>query len=134
MRNRVFVFIALCPLGGCVTTMERSTTPVSANMRSAIVEAVRNTWRDPYSIRDAEISQAIQPQGYTGARRAVCIRVNARNGFGGYTGRQISCFAFDGTNIVGTTSGLPVNMATSDENNLLNWRPFLEVERIGRRS
>ncbi|MCA0405308.1 MAG: hypothetical protein LCH39_04060 [Proteobacteria bacterium] len=129
-RIKLLSLAGLLALGGCVSTqIERSAMPVTGIIRTAIVSHVRDTWKDPYSIRDAEISRAFQPQGYTGARHAVCIRANAKNSFGGYTGRQISCFAFENGVLVGGMSGAPVTAATGQENAVLGWQPFPELMR-----
>ncbi|MBB3147737.1 hypothetical protein FHS21_004169 [Phyllobacterium trifolii] len=54
--------------------------------RSQIVAAIRDTFPDPYSIRDAELSQmlAFDQGGF------VCLYANSKNRFGGYSGRQYS--------------------------------------------
>lgn len=134
MIFRTLSFAGLIALGGCVSTqIERSAMPVTSNIRAQIVSQVRDTWKDPYSIRDAEISRAWQPQGYTGGRYAVCIRANAKNSFGGYTGRQISCFGFENGVMIGGQSGAPISMATEQDNSILAWQPFPELAHLAQR-
>ena len=133
MKVRFFLLLGVVALGGCVSTqIERSAMPVTSSVRATIVNHVRDTWKDPYSIRDAEISKAFEPQGYKGARYAVCIRANSKNSYGGYTGRQISCFLFEKGMLLERMGGLPVSMATEQENSLLGWQSFPELGRLAR--
>lgn len=62
-------------------------------------------WKDPYSIRDARISQ---PYTCTGGlahigdipNACVCVEANARNSLGGYTGLTRNEVLFNGNRIV----------------------------------
>lgn len=83
--------LACALLSSCVTAEQAaqiysSQTPASPTIRAAIVEYVRNTFFDPYSIRDAEISHQVK-LGSTGFE-AVCFKANAKNRMGGYIGRK----------------------------------------------
>lgn len=82
----ILFFTALLPLAGCMTAAEQldSQKPTTAIVRKNIAEAARNELKDPYSIRDAEISWIMGGTQHT----YVCVRANTRNGFGGYIGRN----------------------------------------------
>ena len=80
--------IASIALAGCQTneaTTAAAPTPPDAR---AIILATKSTlWRDPDSIKNASISA---PRRSTGILPMwhVCVRANAKNGFGGYTGEK----------------------------------------------
>jgi hypothetical protein len=73
-------------LTGCMTGPEQlaSQRPVTPAVRQAIAEAARTALRDPYSVRDAEISWIMGREPHT----YVCVKANSKNGFGGYVGRN----------------------------------------------
>lgn len=71
--------------------------PTPADYRKATAGALRATLKDPGSVRSPQIS----PPGPTllGAARGgptatVCVRMNAKNSFGGYTGIQDTAVVF----------------------------------------
>lgn len=60
-------------------------------------------WKDPGSIQSAQISQVHACSGgivNPGANVCVCVDVNAKNGFGGYTGIRRSRVLFEGTKLL----------------------------------
>lgn len=83
-------------LGGCgnyqnlpppaVATM----TDLPTDYRQQIVKQVRTTFFDPYSIRDAEISEPFPNKSVI----AVCIKMNAKNRMGGYIGIKPTAYYF----------------------------------------
>jgi hypothetical protein len=90
MKTKLLMFAAALALSGCVTQEQfdkvmATQRPPSAAERAAIVSAARDYFVDPYSIRDAEISSVVRlnDQGL----EAVCVKANAKNRMGGYTGR-----------------------------------------------
>jgi hypothetical protein len=94
-------------LAGCSTT---STPPADSNAgapptnyRAAAAAKAKQSFIDPYSVRDATISQPLYASaifdGVTPFPRKgwiVCIRANAKNRLGGYTGQQYTLIAFKG--------------------------------------
>lgn len=69
--------------------------PAPENYRQIVRDYVRQTFKDPYSIRDAEIATPITngpvlvpPMGPVAMVWVVCVRANAKNAFGAYTGLQ----------------------------------------------
>lgn len=91
-----------------------------------MVENLRQSLKDPYSVRSAEISQ---PKiGFAGLLRGgnvpvVCAKFNARNSFGAYTGVEEHVFVFKGGKIFDSYSGM--NAACGDA----AYAPFPELER-----
>jgi hypothetical protein len=96
---------------GCATTPPQASEPPPANYREIIARHVRESFLDPYSIRDASIappkpgqlsrSDAIAvEQGYI-----VCFRANAKNRVGGYTGMKTTAFLVRGGAVVTSHTG-----------------------------
>lgn len=93
---------AALAIGACTGTTDTTTGslsgdagPLPTNYRQIVRDYVRQTFKDPYSIRDAEIAQPITngpvlvpPLGPMTMVWVVCVRANAKNAFGAYTGLQ----------------------------------------------
>jgi hypothetical protein len=100
--KRLSLLATLCLLTGCATAPTSETIgPKPANYREAVRAHAKAAFFDPYSIRDAAISQpipvsavfdGITPIPHSGWM--VCLRANGKNRFGAYTGLQISGFLF----------------------------------------
>lgn len=101
--------MALIGLAGCASTgptaSEIGVKP--ANWQEATRQAARSTYLDPYSVRDAEISapvpasmvfDGVTPIPHSGWM--VCVRANAKNRMGAYTGQRVTAFLFQGGRIV----------------------------------
>ncbi|NIH77388.1 hypothetical protein FHV99_004640 [Ochrobactrum sp. P20RRXII] len=92
---RYILPLALLALTGCQTAgnvndnMLAGQKPATAADRRSIAEHARVHMKDPYSIRDAEISYTM-PNGKRNGQdvRFVCFRANAKNSYGAYTGIQ----------------------------------------------
>jgi hypothetical protein len=97
--KRLTIVAAALALAGC-TTVEQidkqiaTQQPPSAELRQKIIAAARVSLRDPYSVRDASISSFV-PAPNRPKNGFVCVRYNAKNGFGGYTGLSAV-----GTNVI----------------------------------
>jgi hypothetical protein len=104
-------------LTGCMTGPEQlaSQKPVTPAVRQAIAQAARTTLRDPYSVRDAEISWIMgrEPNTY------VCVKANTKNGVGGYVGRT--------GYVVALNNGKPINVI---ENSAWCSEPAIKYERF----
>ena len=105
--------------------------PPAAWQKDAIVGYVRGAFRDPYSIRDAEISSsAVQADGASPARTIVCVQLNARNGFGGYVGRRIVQFDLGGRSVRSASEAHP--QCTEMHGKGAVYQPFPELEALSR--
>ncbi|TPK53801.1 MULTISPECIES: hypothetical protein [unclassified Mesorhizobium] len=126
--KKLIVVAAALALAGCQSSAEmqksidQSTAP-SATLKAAIVHDARDFLADPYSIRDAEISD-VQRNPKTGIEW-VCVKANAKNAMGGYTGRQTIEVDARGSMLVGN---LPNSSACSNPS--LKWQRFMELEAL----
>jgi hypothetical protein len=115
-------------LSSCVSQQKvddvmASQRPPSTAIKRAIVHDARDYLVDPYSVRDAEISSVMDVPG--GKLQFVCVKANAKNRMGGYTGRTAISVRLVGstpvsTNPTATMCGAP----------LLRWYPFPELEAL----
>lgn len=65
--------------------------PYPANYKALVAGAIRSTFFDPYSVRDAVISKPVEAKAnQTGWM--VCVAANAKNAYGAYTGRQVTVY------------------------------------------
>ncbi|MBY3324456.1 hypothetical protein HFO02_12710 [Rhizobium laguerreae] len=110
MKNHLWIAMTCGLLSACQTVAPQSVAdsqkPPSDALRSAIVQAARNVVFDPYSIRDAEISNVVFLNPQSGIE-AVCVKANAKNQLGGYTGRQATGISIRNGTILGATQGDP---------------------------
>ena len=112
--------------GGPVTTASTASAPqadLPPNYRALIRAAVRDKFFDPYSIRDAAISQPIQGATLVGSHQTICIRANAKNRLGGYTGRRSTAFVFRQGQLVGTDNRYAEGTCRDAQ-----YAPFPEIE------
>ncbi|MHC1547261.1 hypothetical protein [Phyllobacterium sp. K27] len=89
---------------------------------NSVAQAINNNFADPYSIRDAEISQILVVNSEGGF---ICILANAKNRMGGYDGKRYSIAGLyaDGRSTV-------IQPATKDEAascGMLSFRAFAEL-------
>jgi hypothetical protein len=72
---------------------------VPANYRQVIADRMLKTLKDPPSVRNAEISDVhVRAQVFENQKTpavVVCVRLNAKNSYGGYTGRQYYHYSFE---------------------------------------
>lgn len=132
----VFVF-----LSGCTTTSPTaptSETPAPTNYREAVVNEIKQSFFDPYSIRDAAISRPFYANGvYDGVSPfprkgwVVCMRGNARNRMGGYTGLQNTVILFDGERVAMSLSGPDYRWQVVELCKNAEFEPFPEIEATG---
>ena len=96
--------------------------PASASIKSQIVRDARDILLDPYSIRDAEISGVAT---FADGTQGVCVKANAKNATGGYTGRQNIAVSISKGMLVGHTKGSTL-CARPD----VIYKPFPELEAL----
>lgn len=97
---------------------------IPSNYRAQTVTYLRRTLKDPYSVRDAEITDpTVIFVGLVNGTSApgVCVRMNAKNSFGAYIGLQTMAVAFKNGSVMG--AGEPV----FDTCSKATWRPFTEM-------
>lgn len=134
--------MAALALSACSTT---TATPTSAdagappvNYRQAVIDNVRSTFVDPYSIRDASISQPLYASAVFDGNSLiprngwiVCVRANAKNRMGGYIGQQLSVMLFNGESVVLSIGGPGFQGQVEEECNPAVYAPFPEIEQKG---
>lgn len=85
---RVAMIFLAATLGGCTTVQTLPKTKhvyITATMARQIDAGVKRSLKDPDSAIFGETAAGLAPEGY----HVICGWVNARNGFGGYTGQQM---------------------------------------------
>ena len=123
MKNASLVCLFLAA-SACVSVrvddLVSAAAPPSPQARARIVEAARDALLDPYSVRDAEISYV---GVFQNGLQFVCVRANAKNAFGGYTGRDtLAVYMKDN---VPTGSGRNPQLCNNAN---LRWTKFQELE------
>ncbi|WP_061023943.1 hypothetical protein [Bradyrhizobium sp. CCH5-F6] len=73
------------PLIGCQTNASTVADAAPPDARAAILSSKGSLWKDPDSIKNASITA---PRRHMGFMWHVCVRANAKNSFGGYTGER----------------------------------------------
>ncbi len=96
LRHIATIVSFAIPLGflaGCQTTPPNVKADISKGVpgdyREQVALYFRKSLKDPYSVRDAEISgptTAFAGILYGGTVPAVCVRLNAKNAYGAYMG------------------------------------------------
>lgn len=100
-------------LAACVTDVSQPPSvaaqePIPANYREAAREYLRSSLFDPYSVRDASVSEPRRQASWVmGAPEAwtVCVRMNAKNRAGGYTGIKETVLLYRGGRVAESTDG-----------------------------
>jgi hypothetical protein len=99
MRRMVILAISGALLG-CQTDRARVADVRPPDAKAAILVARNQLWKDPDSIKGASITAPRRHDpGLIAAMWHVCVRLNAKNSFGGYTGERESLIGLydDGT-------------------------------------
>lgn len=96
--------------------------PPSAAVRREIVAAAREMLFDPYSVRDAQISNVAD---FGNGTQGVCVRLNSKNRMGGYTGRTSYAITLSGTILLRYQINHPLCARPE-----VKWRKFRELEAL----
>ena len=92
--------LGLIACANCATAAEEPVGPAPLQYRGAVAEFLKQSLFDPYSVRDAMISEPKLGRSFSGAKWNVCFRGNAKNRLGRYAGLKEILFAFEGELIV----------------------------------
>ncbi len=108
IRIGVVLALGLC-MSGCASgpsspdgSAAATTARLPDNYRQMVAAHVRETFFDPYSIRDASISSPVAGVNIYGQTNTVCVRANAKNRMGAYAGIRSTAVVFNADKI--TTS------------------------------
>lgn len=131
MKSKIVMCGVAILLSGCITTKQMQTvvdtsTPATKEEKRAIVDYVRNNFKDPYSIQDAEISYfGMNPDN----RRVGCVALNAKNSFGAYTGRKDTAVVMaNGSSVLRTLVDAPDCKRVRRHG--IRWQRFTELEAL----
>lgn len=112
--------------------------PPPTNYRPAVAAQIKSTFFDPYSIRDASISRPLYATAVHDGTNItpmsgwiVCVKANAKNRMGGYTGQEFSAFLFSGENIKTSLSGPEFSLQLDMHCKPAVMEPFPEIEMLG---
>ncbi len=125
MKKQLVAVVVAAALAGCVTQQEalqEGLTKQSApplELRLKIVEAARNFLFDPYSVRDVEISSVVPIAAAN--FQILCVKYNAKNRLGAYTGRTATLVRIQQGQLIGTLDNPPTCSMLS-----LRYYPFLK--------
>lgn len=87
------LFVSFILSACAASSQNRVESAVPQNYRELVASSLRPTLKDPYSLRDAQISEPTTLPLLLGTQ-AVCVRFNAKNSYGAYTGLQTAAFVF----------------------------------------
>ena len=128
-------------VSGCVTTDAPAPAddPFPANYRALVAAHKADIFKDPDSVKDASVSAPkrasgpyLSPAGFL-TPWIVCVRANAKNSFGGYTGKQLMAVLISKNSVVETKSGLHQGVDTGMMwcQDHQNYEPFPELTKKG---
>lgn len=121
--------------GGTATAAGSPAGPPPANYRQLAAAHVKSSFKDPYTIRDAEIAPpklamgpSLNSDGFT-TPWVVCMRANAKNSMGAYTGRKFTAIAISGDKVVNAWEAPEATGFLCAD---LAYQPFPEIEETKR--
>jgi len=136
MRAILIIAGGALTLAGCQTAAESVPSVPPANYRHFVAAHMRTSLFDPYSVRDAEIAapkRALGPSlnadGFN-TPWVVCVRANAKNRFGAYTGRSVSAYAVSAAGVVNSWDEARYSQIVCAG---ADYGPFPEIEAAGKR-
>lgn len=101
-----------------------ASVPASPAIKSQIVRDARDLLRDPYAIRDAEISNVAT---FSNGGQGVCVKANTKNAYGGYIGRQTMAIDIRNGLLAGNTMNSPLCSRPD-----VKYYPFPELEALSK--
>ncbi len=126
--------IAAMVLSGCQTTAtdpaaaaESDPQKLPSDYRQQVIEAIKATFKDPYSLRDVTISGPVPWRTSLSnlPTVAVCMMANGKNTYGGYTGRQPTAFMFRNGRVITTDSPYAPDVCQG-----VTYGPFPEIAQL----
>ena len=97
------IIIACLLLSGCAATWtQEGAGPYPDNYKEVVANHIKQTYFDPYSLKDVQISEPTpgvlaMAQGYN-----VCLQANAKNRMGGYTGLKRNSYLINNQRVIFT--------------------------------
>ena len=101
---------------------------LTSTEKTALVAHVRETFFDPYSIRDIEVSTAAPSMGIDGSTTFnVCLKLNGKNRLGGYVGRSATIYYFNPAGAIVHSSDIDYGFCSNPK---LRYSQFPELEKL----
>jgi len=88
MKTKIAACLVPFALAGCVTANPEQIGPYPNNYKQAVETYVKESFFDPYSLRDVALSTPQTGHLYFQQGWVVCLQANAKNRMGGYTGMK----------------------------------------------
>jgi len=109
--GRALPFAILIAVSACsVTPDPQKIGPYPDDYRAIIKAHIHKTYFDPYSIRDASVSDPQQGYIYFQQGWIVCVQDNAKNRLGGYVGLTTTAYLINHGEIVDSQDGVGAAM------------------------
>ncbi|MEN3397872.1 hypothetical protein ABC425_14665 [Brucella melitensis] len=129
--KKLFILAAGMMLAGCITDAGKLEDRIAAQrapspaIKQLIINEAQNILLDPYSVRDVSISSLIPNLKSSNNDGFICVRFNAKNSYGAYTGLKTV-----GTNVIsGRLLGYFTNPAICAYPTV-KWHPLPEVSQL----
>lgn len=117
--------VCIALLAASLATPSFAADQLPPSYRSLIVAKMKTFLKDPYSVRDAEITGPMQTDyGFGGHRPGVCFRLNAKNQYGAYNGVTTYVAGFKGRDVT-------VGERITTDCDSHGWAPFPELNGKG---
>jgi hypothetical protein len=129
MKKLITAAAILSILTGCasqerVDQAMQAQKPPTDNIKRSIINHAKESYYDPYSLRDVEISYSLQvPEDVS--YQVVCVKANAKNRMGAYTGRKAVSFRLKNEAVISTWDEAPGCLDSR-----LKYIPFKELEKL----
>jgi|GEM_PF-1299242 hypothetical protein len=135
MNKPVLLSLVLC--AGCATAEDVANVyqrqrPPTAEERARVLADIRVVLFDPYSVRDAAISNMLFPKEVMAASpnaKAICLRLNARNRFGAYVGLEHQMLKYSAAGALLAIDDTEIAKAQCADTRL-GYSPFTELENL----
>ena len=109
--KRIILFLASIAilLQGCAVTPDlRQIGPYPANYKSIIKDYAEKAFFDPYTMRSVSLSSPVEGHLFFQQGWITCLRANAKNRMGGYTGLKSTAILINNGRVVQTMSEAPL--------------------------
>jgi len=103
--KKLIVIAALAIMAGCAQYNPQSAGPPPADHKATVEAYIKSSFFDPYSIRDAAISDPLPGIMFYQSGYIVCFQANAKNRMGGYTGLHRTAVLIRGDVVISYLNG-----------------------------
>jgi len=98
---KLIALAALAMLSGCAATWtQEGAGPYPDNYKEVVAAHIKQTYFDPYSLRDVRISQPTPGVLAMAVGYNVCLQANGKNRMGGYTGLKRTSYLINNQRVI----------------------------------